>query len=298
MNTAPSISSSLKGIACMIGAGAFLMMNNAVIKLLTATVPVGQILFVRGLFVSVPIALLAWRAGGIGSLRIQSLSGQAWRAALTAVSTLLMTNALGQLPLADVTAITFAGPLFITCLATWVLGERVGWRRWTAVVVGFTGVILMTRPTGEALRWAIFLPLGVALVGAVRDIITRRMSVTETSVSMLCYTSIGVALSGLVTWPFGWTVLETREVGLLALAACLLGTAQFLGIECFRHAEAAVAAPFKYSEILWAVVIGALIWGHLPDAWIVAGSALVVGSGLYILRRETRRRRRPYTKDQ
>jgi drug/metabolite transporter (DMT)-like permease len=277
----------------MVGAGAFLMMNNAVIKLLTATVPVGQILFVRGLFVSIPIALLVWRAGGMGSLRIQSRSGQAWRAALTAVSTLLMTTALSLLPLADVTAITFAGPLFITCLATWFLGERVGWRRWTAVVIGFTGVILMTRPTGEALHWAIFLPLGVALVGAVRDVMTRRMSTTETSVSMLCYTTIGVALSGLATWPFGWAVLETREVALLALAACFLGAAQFLGIECFRYAQAAVAAPFKYSEILWAVVFGAILWGHLPDAWIVAGSTLVVGSGLYILHRETRRRRRP-----
>jgi drug/metabolite transporter (DMT)-like permease len=291
MMTPPSVSSSLKGIACMVGASAFLMMNNVVIKLLTATLPVGQILFVRGLFVSIPIALLVWRAGGLGSLRVQSVAGQAWRAALTAVSTMLMTIALGLLPLADVTAITFAGPLFVTCLATWVLGERVGWRRWTAVVIGFTGVVLMTRPTGEALRWAVFLPVAVALVGAVRDIITRRMSITETSVSMLCYTTIGVALSGLATWPFGWVAVEVGEVAFLALAACFLGAANFLAIESFRHAEAAVAAPFKYSEILWAVLFGAIFWGHLPGVWIVAGSVLVVGSGLYILHRETRRRR-------
>jgi drug/metabolite transporter (DMT)-like permease len=252
---------------------------------------VGQILFVRGLFISIPIALLAWRAGGLASLCIQSLKGQAWRAALTAAATLLMTNALRLLPLADVTAITFAGPLFITALAAWVLGERVGWRRWSAVVVGFTGIVLMIRPTGEALRWAVFLPLGVALVAAVRDVITRRMSTTETSVSMLCYTTAGVALSGLATWPFGWAFLEAREVALLALAAGLFGAAHFLVIESFRHAEAAVAAPFKYSEILWATLFGAVIWGHLPDAWIVAGAVLVVGSGLYILHRETRRRR-------
>ena len=276
----------------MVGASALLMMNNAVIKLLTATVPVGQILFVRALFVSIPIALLVWWAGGLGSLRVQSFAGQGWRAALTAASTMLMTVALGLLPLADATAITFAGPLFITCLATWVLSERVGWRRWTAVIVGFTGVVLMVKPTGEAMRWAVFLPLGVALVGAVRDVITRRISITETSVSMLCYTTIGVALSGLATWPFGWSSLEAREVALMALAACLLGASQFLGIESFRYAEAAVAAPFKYSEILWAVLFGAIFWGHLPDQWIVAGSILVIGSGLYILHRETRRRRR------
>ena len=175
----------------MVGGGALLMMNNAIVKLLTDTVPVGQILFVRGLFIFIPIALLAWRAGGFGSLRIQSVAGQAWRAVLTAAATLLMTISLKLLPLADVTAITFAGPLFVTGLAAWVLGERVGWRRWTAVAVGFAGIVVMTRPTGEALRWAVFLPLGVALVGAVRDVITRRMSTTETSVSMLCYTSIG-----------------------------------------------------------------------------------------------------------
>ena len=274
----------------MVGGGALLMMNNAIVKLLTDTVPVGQILFVRGPFIFIPIALLAWRAGGFGSLRIQSVAGQAWRAVLTAAATLLMTISLKLLPLADVTAITFAGPLFVTGLAAWVLGERVGWRRWTAVAVGFAGIVVMTRPTGEALRWAVFLPLGVALVGAVRDVITRRMSTTETSVSMLCYTSIGVTLSGLATWPFGWAILEAREVTLLALAACFLGAANFLVIESFRYAEAAVAAPFKYSEILWAVLFGALIWGYLPDAWIVAGSVLVVGSGLYILHRETRRR--------
>ena len=273
----------------MVAGSALLMMNNAVVKWLTAEIPIGALLAARGVFILVPVSLLAWRAGGVSSLRVHSVRGQVVRAALTVLATFMMVNSLKLLPLADVTAITFAGPLFTTCMAAWVLGERVGRRRWSAVAVGFAGILLIARPTAGAVQWAALLPLGVALLVAVRDILTRRISATETSVAMLCYTTLGVTLAGLATTPLGWRPLGAGQVGLLALAAALFAVAHFLVIESFRLAEAALVAPFRYAEIVWAVILGFVVWGTWPDRWIVAGAVLVVGSGLYILRRQTLR---------
>ena len=180
--------------------------------------------------------------------------------------------------------------MFLTALATPMLGERVGWRRWSAVAAGFAGVLLMLRPTGGALYWAALLPLGAALAGAFRDVFTRRIAVTETTIGILVVSTAAVTLAGLATVPFGWQPLVARDIGLFALAGLLLGGAHYLMIESFRFAEVALIAPFKYASMIWATAFGFIIWGHLPNAWVLAGSTLVIGSGLYILHRETRGR--------
>ena len=290
MTTAAPSSSPLKGIACMIGGGAVITLNDAVMKMMTVGFPVGEILFIRGVFVIIPIALLAWRFGGVTQLKVRSIRAQAIRAALTVLSTYLFITSLRYLDLADAVAIGFTGPLFLTALATPVLGEWVGWRRWAAVGVGFVGVLAMTRPGGEGAQWAALMPLGAALSGAIRDMLTRRMTVTETSVSMLCVSSVSVTLSGLATLPFGWPAVDLGDVGILAGAALFLGLGQFLFIEAFRLGEAVVVAPFKYSNLLWGILFGFLFWSQLPDRWTLAGAILVIGSGLYIFHRETLRR--------
>jgi len=280
-----------RGIAAMVAGVALLTLQDAVIKALTAAYPIGEILFVRGLFVFVPVALFARCAGGLASLRVRDWGGQAARAALTVVSTFLFVTGLALLPLADAVAVVMAGPLFITALAPALLGERVGWRRWSAVIVGLTGVLIMIRPTGEAVRLAALLPLAAAFTGALRDLLTRRLSLTEGSTAILLVTTAAVTLSGLATWPFSdWAPMGWRDVALLALSGCLLGAAHFLLIEAFRLAEAGLVAPFKFTNMLWAVLFGFIIWGELPDRWVLAGALLVVASGLYILRREAVRR--------
>ena len=287
--TAPS-SSPLKGIACMIGGGAVITLNDAVMKMMTAGFPVGEILFIRGVFVIIPIALLAWRFGGITQLKVLSIRSQAIRATLTVLATYLFITSLRYLALADAVAIGFSGPLFLTALATPVLGERVGWRRWAAVCIGFIGVLAMTRPGGEAAQWAALMPFGAALTGAIRDMLTRRMTVTESSVSMLCVSSVAVTLSGLATLPLGWRAVDPGDLAILAGAALFLGLGQFLFIEAFRFGETVVVAPFKYTNLLWGILFGYLFWSHLPDRWTLAGAILVIGSGLYIFHRETLRR--------
>ena len=158
-----------------------LSLNDALIKSLTLGYPVGQLLFIRGLFVCPWILILAHRAGGMRSLRVINVKGQAWRGICVIAGSFLFVIGLRYLPLADAIAITFTGPLFITVMAPYVLGERVGWRRRAAVLAGFLGVLIMARPGGGALQWAVLLPLGGALCGGVRDLITRRIARSETT---------------------------------------------------------------------------------------------------------------------
>lgn len=275
----------------MVGGGVLITLNDGTVKWLSADYPIGEIMTLRGLFIFLPIALIAWRMGGLRALEIRNLGAQGARAGLAMLSTVFYLTALAVMPIADIIAISFAGPLFLTMLATPLLGERVGWRRWTAVVVGFIGVVVMVRPGSGALQAVALLPVGSALMGALRDIITRRitsdMASAESSVAILCFSSLVVTLAGLLTLPFGWRTPSLVDLGLLALSGFLIGAAHYLLIEAFRFAEAGLIAPFKYINIVWAALIGFLVWGDIPDRWIVFGASLVIGSGLYIFHRET-----------
>lgn len=282
-------SAPLRGIVYMVLGGALLTLNDAVVKWMTADFPVGQTLFLRGVFVFLPIALLVHRTGGLATLKVTNWKGQGTRAALVVFSTFMFITGLSLLPLADAIAIGFAGPIFLTVLAVPLLGEFVGWRRWSAVIVGFLGVLIMLRPGSDGLNWYALFPLGAALAGAFRDIITRRISGTESSVAIMLVTTSAVTLAGLASFPFTeWRMPSPRDLGLFALAGTVLGGAHYLMIDTFRHAEAGLVAPFKYSTMIWAVLFGFALWGDIPDRWIFIGSALVIGSGLYILHREAR----------
>jgi drug/metabolite transporter (DMT)-like permease len=281
----------MRGIVCMLLGVILLGLNDALIKTLALGYPVGELLFVRGAFVMPWVMILAYRAGGLRSLRVVNVKGQAWRGVLVIAGSFLFVNGLRYLPLADAIAISFTGPLFTTAMAPYALGEKVGWRRRGAVLVGFLGVLIMARPGGGALQWAVLLPLGAALCGGVRDLITRRIARSETTVSMLFVTTAVVMLAGLATAPFGWAPLRGADLWVFASSGVLVAGAHYLLIEAFRYAEAALVAPFKYTSMIWAVLFGYLFFGDLPDAWTLAGASVVVLAGLYILHRETRKAR-------
>ena len=281
-------SARIRGIVFMVLGGALLTLNDAIMKGLTGGYPIGEIMTFRGLFVLIPLLLFLKPAGGRRALAIRNRKGQFIRAVLVVGSTFCFVAALSLLPLADAIALTFAGPLFMTALASTMLGEFVGWRRWAAVTVGFVGVVIMLRPGAGAINWAAALPLGAALAGAFRDIITRQISATDSSFSILVVTTGSVAVAGIATMPFGWVMPSPGDLALLACAGLLLAGAHYLLIEALRLAEVTVIAPFKYVSLIWATMFGFLIWGQLPDVWTWAGSALVVLSGLYILHREAR----------
>jgi len=265
---------------------AFLMMSDAVSKWLSQTYPVGQIMCLRNVFVLIPILIVVWRSGRFGDLRIGNWGGQFMRGGLHVLSAALFVTSVSLLPLADVHAVGFAGPIFIAALSPLLLNERVGWRRWTAILVGFAGVLVMLRPSGAGFHYLGLIPVAAALSAALRDITTRHLSRNETSVSMLLFSSAMVIVGGLFTAPFGWQALTLESTALFALNGLVNGSAHFLIIESYRNAEAPVVAPFNYTILIWTVIFGYLIFGDLPGPWTLSGAAIIVMSGLYILRRE------------
>ncbi len=277
------------GIACLVGGSFFVLINDVAIKWSTDSIPVGEIIFFRsGFAVLTLLAYVAIRRCW-HHLRIINVRGQALRAVLMAVATLLYFSAIGEMPLADITTMTFISVLVVTALSPWMLGEHVGWRRWTAILVGFAGVMVMLRPSPTGLYWIALLPLLASSMGALRDLITRRINLTETSLSMLFYTTLAETFLGAATAPFvPWVSIAWAGLVPLIAAGALFAVAQFLHIEAFRYAEASVVSPFRYSSLVWAVLFGYLIWGDLPDVWTITGGSIIVISGLYILHRETR----------
>ncbi len=287
----------LRGIVCMLAGVFIITLNDALLKWLADDYPVGQIMAVRGLFVFLPVLALAQWEGGLRMLRVRRVRAQAVRAAIVVCGMFLFIGSLRFMPLADAIAITFASPLFATALAVPMLGEKVGWRRWSAVMVGLAGVILMLRPTGEGFALAALLPLGAALTSAFRDIVTRRLSVSDSSSSILCVTTAAVVGAGFATALIepltgsqflAWQPIDLTAVAMLALAGLLLGTGQYFMIEAVRHAEIGLVAPFRYTSLIWAGAMGFLLYGILPEGGVLAGAAIVIASGLYILHRETR----------
>lgn len=270
----------------MIAGSALLATNDAVVKWLTSDLPVGQIMFLRGGLLLAGLSLLLCIRGRVSVLRAHNWVGQFQRTALVVLSTYLFVNALKLIPLADAISIAFASPLFTTLLAVPLLRETVGWRRWSAVLVGFLGVLLIAQPTGAGLAWAALLPLSVAFLSALRDIVTRRLSATEATLGILFYTTAGVTLGGLLSLPFGWQPLDGGLLGLLLLSASLVGAAHFLQIEAFRYAAATTVAPYRYVALVWALLLGYLVWGSLPNALGWLGALLIIASGLFIWWRE------------
>lgn len=275
----------------MVGIG-LITINDALMKLANEGLPLGQTLAFRGLFVWGPILFFVWRAGGFHALRVYDWRRQLLRGAFLIFSSWCYFWGLLALPLAEAIAIASVGPLFLTMLAGPFLGERVGWRRWAAVGVGFVGALVVIQPGGTAFVWAALFPLGAALAGAGRDIVQRQMSLgREGTVAILAVSTTCVGLSGAVTLPFHWATPSAEGLALIAAAACLLGVSHYLMIEALRLAEASSIAPLRYSNFLWAALWGFVIWGELPAGTTWIGVAIIAASGVYILHRETVRQR-------
>ncbi|MGI9521918.1 MAG: DMT family transporter [Hyphomicrobiaceae bacterium] len=283
---------AIPAIACMVGAVAFLTASDAIIKSMSSTYPVGQLLFIRSIFVWPWIFLFAIRQGGLSALRIKSAKGHGLRGLLVIGSTFLFVTGLQFLPLATAISAIFMGPLFITAMAPFVLSERVGWRRWLAVLVGFAGVLIMVRPGTEAFQWAILFPIAGAMCGGLRDLITRRISQAESTLAMLSITTIVIMLAGIASIPFGWSEFRINDLMKFALSGSLVCGGHYLMIDAFRRGEAGLVAPFKYTSLLWAIIIGYIAFGELPDGWTLAGATIIVLAGLYVFYRETKLRHR------
>lgn len=281
---------AVKGILCVLASGLIGIVQDVITKWMTGFYPPGEVIFWRSICTFVPLAFFVWRAGGLGVLRTTRPGAHAARAFFSVTSTVVWVFGLALLPMTEAFTATFTGPLFVTALAAPLLGESIGWRRWAAVGVGFAGVVVMLKPDATGVQLAILLPVASALLGAFRDIATRRLTQGENTVAILAYATAALALTGLASLPFGWKSLSPFDFALFFAAGLIMGFSQLFMIQAFRYAEAATVVPFKYATLVWATAAGFLVFGDVPDRAIVLGALLIVGSGLYIFHREAGRR--------
>lgn len=290
----PVLGISLKVLSALI----FTMMS-AVLKTLMDRYPTGEVVFFRSFFAIMPLCLwLGWKGDLIGGLRTQNVMGHFKRGFLGTGGMSLGFAALSYLPLHDAIAIGYASPLMVVVLAAIVLKERVRAYRWTAVAVGFIGVLIMLAPylTPETFTGGLLAgpALGAvcALLGAVSSagaqIQVRRLTGTEKTGAIVFYFFVLASALSFCTIIFGWHMPDAQDLALFVLAGILGGVGQILLTECYRYADTSVIAPFEYTTMVWALLFGWVVFGDLPTPTILLGAAIVAATGLFIVWREHR----------
>jgi drug/metabolite transporter (DMT)-like permease len=270
---------------------------SALVRQLGDVAPVGQMVFFRSAFAILPVVVIYALRGELASaVRTGRPLGQLGRGMLSVCGMFTNFSALTRLPLADATAISFASPLITVALAAVVLKERVRIYRWSAVAIGFAGVIVMLIPhfdigayagaAGAVAAVGSVLALTSAFCNAGTVIQTRRLTQTETTSSIVFYFSLVCAIAGALTLPFAWHSPTGRELTALIALGILGGLAHILLTESYRFAAASVVAPFDYSSMLWALLLGYWLFGELPDKLVYLGAAIVAGAGLFVIWRE------------
>jgi len=283
-----------RGIAFSAATFACFSAADVAVKWLTAGYSVFQLACLTAVFATLPVAVLVWRGGRPVVLRPRRPGPVALRTLLLACDTLGAYFAFSRLPLADAYTLLFAAPLIVTALSPWLLRDAVGWHRWSAVIVGFAGVVVAMRPGGAALDLGYLAAIGSASAFSLALVITRRIGDRESAATLVVWTLIGKAAVAGTFMAFAFTPMPLVDLALVAFAGVFVGIAQIFMVLAFRQAPPAVVAPFQYTQMLWGVFYGFVFFGDVPDVFIIVGSGLVIASGLYILWREqvVRRRRR------
>lgn len=281
------MSDNLKGIVAMLASAAGFVANDATVKFVTQELPNGQIIFLRGLVATALMGLICSIVGGWRSPKVLLKPAMALRLASAATATLFVVAALRHLPLATTNAIIQVSPLLVTAGAAVLLGAHVGWRRWTASLIGFVGVLLIVKPGTSGFVPEAWLALACLAAAATRDLTTRFVDHSVPSIFVTFATSLTIMFVGLGLMPFeAWLVPSPRALWLILLSSVCLFVAYHFGVVAMRTGEIPVVAPFRYTSVVLALVLGFAIWGHMPDAVSLTGIALIVAAGLYLLYRE------------
>ncbi len=286
--TAPPMDTR-RGIIAMCLSMVTFIVNDAMVKLASERLPMDQIVFIRGIFAS--LILLTWLSIGqpwvLRFIRHRGMVRVGWRSVLDALSTFTYLWALFHLPLPNISAINLSSPLMVTVLAIFFLGEKVAWRRWSAIIVGLVGVMMIVQPSSDAFTWFSVVAVAATVLGAVRDVMTRRIAQEIPSILVTFATAVAVAsVAGISVAATGWTPVAVSDLLLLAGASVfLIGGYHFI-IVAMRVAETSIVSPFRYTAILWAIILGYVLWGDVPNPLALAGIVVLVASGLYLMHRE------------
>ena len=276
------------GILLMCAGVSLFGTGEACVKTLARDYDVMQIVWARYVFHAL-VFLVVFSRGGIWSqMATRRPFLHLARSVTLLAGTVTFFTALKFLPLAEAVSINFVAPLLVTALSIPFLSEQVGIRRWTAIVVGFAGVLVIIRPGFGIVHWAAVLPLITAVCYAGYQIMTRIAGRTEDTKTSLFWTSaVGVVVMSFVV-PFVWSSPDTRGWVLMIATGCLFGLGHYLLIRAFEIAQVSTLSPFLYTQLVWAVVFSVFLFGEFPDRFSIAGAAVVIGSGLYVWHRERR----------
>jgi len=280
----------LRGIAYVVVATVLFVVMNAAVKHMRASLPTVELIWARTLgHLLFVIALFAPSRGGWRLLATRRPALQVARSLLLLVSTSFFFTALGHVPLADATAVSFTSPFIVAAVAGRLLRERVSREHWLSIGVGFAGALTVIRPTGEGTSPAIVLVLGSALCYALYQVLTRRVVGVDSPETSVTYSALVGTLVLSAVVPFVWRAPEGAVQWLMLAALGLLGG---LGHYCVARAllwgPASVISPFHYVQLVWAAAAGYLVFGDVPSAWTWLGAAIIIGSGLFLAWRQTR----------
>jgi drug/metabolite transporter (DMT)-like permease len=275
---------------------AFLFAGMSVlVRYLGERYPVGQVVFFRSAWAILPVVVIyAWRGELEAAVRTGRPFAHVGRGATAVGAMFCNFSSLARLPVVDATAISFVSPLITVGLSAVILKERVRIYRWSAVIVGFAGVLVMLAPhlnmssSTASATGAIGAGLGLlgAFFSAGSTVQTRALTASETTSSIVLYFSLICALAGLCTWPFGWVTPSWPELAALIMIGIFGGLAHILLTESYRLAPASLVAPFDYTSMLWALLLGYLVFQEVPSALVFLGAGIIAGAGLFVIWRE------------
>jgi drug/metabolite transporter (DMT)-like permease len=282
-----------RGILAMNASMLAFIFNDTLVKLAGETLPIGEILFLRSLIAVALIGGMVLGAGQHREIRRLFHRTTGWRSVGEVGATLFYLTALFRMPIANATTIMQTIPLTTVAAAAWILGERVGWRSWTAIAIGFAGVLIVVRPGLAGFDAHSFLVLVAVAFVTLRDLSTRAMPPGVPILLLTLATSVLVGLVGLALAVFeDWSWPSTRVWMLLGGSAIALTAAYNTIVVAMRHGEIGVVAPFRYTVIVWAIVLGYFVWGDRPDPFMIAGTAIIIATGIYTFHRQRASARR------
>ena len=275
------------GILYIVSATIVFAGSSAVSKWQVATYPVGEVLFTRTFVALITCLLFILPRTGLGVFRTQRPGAHAMRCVSQGISQTCLLIAFSLMPLAGAIAINFSAPLFATLASALLLKERVGPARWTALLVGFLGVLIVSNPGAEMLQVGAFFALANAVLYGSVTVAVRKMTATESTETLTLYQLSLLTVFFSLLLPLGWITPTPFDAGLMVLNGASNAVGQYWWTRALQLAPASAVSPFYYLSLVWASALGFLIWGDMPTVGLVIGSAVVIGSGLFLLWRET-----------
>jgi len=276
---------NIQGAAWLVSGGFIFTSNSAMIRLLSEELESVQTAFFRAFF-SVLLLTPMMLTGRVKPWKSERIQGHFWRTAMGTTSMVLGFYAVSMLPLADATALAFSQPLFSVVLGAIVLGEKVRWRRWTATIVGFVGVLVMVRPGAGSLQPGAAVAILNALASATSILLVRRLSDSEKPLMILTQFALfsTLLLAGPAIWFWKWPSAWGWALAIGVSISATIG--QYFWVQAFAVGEMSAVAPFDYLRLPFAVFVGWMIWAEMPVIWTYVGAAIVIASALYIAYRE------------